>query len=63
MAASKIGSSARCPQPSSWLTADKIQPETEHHADQSSQHPASRNASGIWFVCILRMKIKRPWKS
>ena len=53
IAASKIGSSERCPQPSSWLAADKIQPDSEHHADQSSQQPVSRNAKGIWFVCIL----------
>jgi len=28
------------------LMADKPQPVNEHHADQSNQQPASRNASG-----------------
>jgi hypothetical protein len=36
----------KCPQPKSWLTADKLQPAREHQADQSSQQPASRKASG-----------------
>src|ERR1017187_50309 len=53
-AASKTGNSARWPLPESWLTVDKPQPVKAHHADQSSQHPASRKANGMCFDGISR---------